>query len=80
MTYIFKQMLLLTDVFENFRTKCLEDYGLDPAHYITLPNFSWDAMLLKSGIELDLIYDEEVYIKQQSTGFAVECAKCPTER
>ena len=59
--YLQTDVLLLTDVFENFRTKCLEDYGLDPAHYITLPNFSWDAMLLKSGIELDLIYDEEVY-------------------
>ena len=54
-------MFLLTDVFENFRSKCLEDYGLDPAHYYTLPNFSWDAMLLKTGISLQLVQDEEVY-------------------
>ena len=25
--------LLLTDVFENFRDKCIEVYGLDPAHF-----------------------------------------------
>ena len=59
--YLQTDVLLLTDVFENFRTKCLEDYHLDPAHYFTLPNFAWDAMLLKTGIKLDLIYDEEIY-------------------
>ena len=59
--YLKTDVLLLTDVFENFRTKCLEDYELDPAHYFTLPNFAWDAMLLKTGVTLDLIYDEELY-------------------
>ena len=59
--YLQTDVFLLTDVFENFRTKCLEDYGLDPAHYYTLPNFSWDAMLLKTGISLQLVQDEEVY-------------------
>ena len=59
--YLQTDVLLLTDVFENFRTKCLEDYHLDPAHYFTLPNFAWDAMLLKTGIRLDLIYDEDIY-------------------
>ena len=59
--YLQTDVLSLTDVFENFRKTCLVDYGLDPAHYITLPNFSWDAMLLKTGIELELIYDEDIY-------------------
>ena len=59
--YLKTDVLLLTDAFENFRTQCLKDYDLDPAHFYTLPNFSWDAMLLKTGITLDLIYDEEVY-------------------
>ena len=44
------------------------DYGLDPAHYMTLPNFSWDAMLLKTGIELELIHDEDIY-KMVENGF-----------
>ena len=59
--YLQTDVLLLTDVFENSRKKCLEDYQLDPAHYITSPNFSWDAMLLRTGIQLDLIHDEEIY-------------------
>ena len=32
-------------------------HGLDPARYYTLPNFAWDAMLLKAGVEIDMIYD-----------------------
>ena len=59
--YLKTDVLLLTDVFENFRTQCLKDYDLDPAHYFTLPNFAWDAMLLKTGITLDLIYNEDMY-------------------
>ena len=50
-------VLLLTDVFENFRDMCLDYYGLDPAHYYTLPNFAGDAMLLMTGVELDQIHD-----------------------
>ena len=40
---------------------CLDYYGLDPAHYYTLPNFAWDAMLLKTGIKLEQIHDLEMY-------------------
>ena len=54
-------VLLLTDVFENFRDLCLKYYGLDPAHYFTLPNFAWDAMLHKTGVEIDPLTDQEMY-------------------
>ena len=59
--YLETDVLLLTDAYENFRKQCLTDYELDPAHYYTLPNFAWDAMLLKTGIELELLHDEELY-------------------
>ena len=36
-------------------------YGLDPAYYYTLPNFAFDAMLKMTGVEIDLIYDQEMY-------------------
>ncbi|CAB3998356.1 Hypothetical predicted protein, partial [Paramuricea clavata] len=39
---------LPTDVFENFRKTCLENYKLDPAHYISAPSLSWDAFLKQS--------------------------------
>ncbi|CAG9820686.1 unnamed protein product [Phaedon cochleariae] len=44
--YMMTDILLLADVFEQFRTSCLRTYNLDPAHYYTLPGFTWDAMFL----------------------------------
>ena len=59
--YLRTDVLLLTDVFENFRDLCMEYYGLDPAHYYTLPNFAWDAMLLKTGVEIEQLHDQEMF-------------------
>ena len=33
-------VLLLVEVFENFRDICIKNYKLDPAHYYTAPRFS----------------------------------------
>ena len=59
--YLRTDVLLLTDVFENFRDLCLQYYGLDPAHYFTLPNFAWDAMLLKTGVEIEPLKEQDMY-------------------
>ena len=52
---------LLADVFENFRSICLEQYGSDPAHYYSSPGLSWDALLKKTGINLELT-DVDMYL------------------
>ena len=54
-------MLLLTDVFENFRDVCLENYGLDPTWYYTSPGLSWDAMLKCTKIKLELLSDHGMF-------------------
>ena len=32
-------------------------YNLDPANYISAPALAWDAFLLKTGVDLDVISD-----------------------
>ena len=60
MTYLKCDVLLLADVFENFRKTCFSYYGLDPANYISAPSLAWDAMLMKTNIELEQIHDVKV--------------------
>jgi len=59
--YLKTDVLLLTDVFENFRDMCLSFYGLDPVYYYTLPKLTFDAMLKLADIEIDLVYNQEMY-------------------
>ena len=35
--YVQSDTLLLTDVFENFRDRCIDTYKLDPAHFLSAP-------------------------------------------
>ena len=60
--YLKTDVLLLCDVFENFISVCLKDYGLDPSHYISSPSLSWDAMLKFTGIQLEKINDIDVHL------------------
>ena len=59
--YLVSDVLLLTDVFENFRSHCLNYYKLDPCHYFMSPGLSWDAMLRMTGIRLELMTDIDMY-------------------
>ena len=55
--YLKSDVLLLSDVFENFRKTCLKHYKLDPAHYYTSPSLAWDACLKETGQKLQLLHD-----------------------
>ena len=59
--YLKSDILLLTDVFENFRKTCQQYYELDPAHYFTTPGLSWDAMLKRTKTELELMSDVDMF-------------------
>ena len=60
--YLKTDVNLLTDVFENFRSKAMNTYALDPANYYTLPGYSWDALLKYTNVKLELITDVDMYL------------------
>ena len=55
-------VLLLADVFENFRNLCLKIYGLDPVYYFTAPGLAWDACLKMTDINLELLSDPNMLL------------------
>ena len=60
--YLKTDILLLTDVLENFRKACIANYKLDTLHYIPSPGLAWDAMLKMTGINLELITDIDMHL------------------
>src|ERR1043165_5429652 len=63
-------VLLLADVFENFRDVCTKNDRLDPAWYYTSPGLAWDAALKMTEVNLELLsdYDMLLMIKQGIRG------------
>ena len=59
--YLQLDVLLLADVFEMFRTTCLEYYSLYPIHYYTIPGLAWDAAHRMSHVDMQLITDVDMY-------------------
>lgn len=75
--YLKTDVLILADVFQNFRGVCLKIYNLDPAQYFTAPGLSWDAMLKTTGVNLELLTDLEMYkfIQGGIRGGIVQCTR-----
>ena len=74
--YLKTDVLLLADVFENLRKKCLEYYGLDPAHYYTALGLFWDAALKMTKVNLELLDDIEMHlmIEKGNNNFSTEAS------
>ena len=59
---VLSDVLLLADVFENFRDKCIEIYGFDSAHFLSAPGLAWQACLKKTGVNLELLTDIDMLL------------------
>ena len=60
--YVQSDKFLLTDVFENFRNKCIEIYELDSAHFLSAPGLAWQDCLEKTEVKLELLTENDMLL------------------
>ena len=60
--YVQSDTLLLADVFEYFRNKCIEIYQLDPVHFLSAPGLVWQACLKKTEVKLELLPENDMLL------------------
>ena len=65
--YLEQDVLLLADVLEQFRKACLEYYKLDPCHFISTPDLSWNASLYQAyrgapKFTIELMTDSDMHL------------------
>ena len=60
--YVQSDTLLLADVLENFRIKCIGIYELDSAHFLSGPGLAVQAFLKKTEIKLELLTDFDMLL------------------
>ena len=64
--YVQSDAILLAEVYENFRDKCIEIYQLDPAHFLSAPGLAWQACLKNTGVELELLTNNDMLMRYEN--------------
>ena len=64
--YNLSDVLLLADIFENFRNICMNHYRLDPAWYFSAPGLAWEAALKITKVRLELLSDPDMFLMIES--------------
>ena len=59
-SYLNSDVLLLAEVFENFRRTFFTNYTLDPAHFLTISSLAIQGALPRSGKKIELLREIDV--------------------
>ena len=59
--YLNLDVYLLTDVFEYFRQQCMNEDGLDPTHYVSMPALSFESAFKMTQQEIELLTDANMH-------------------
>ena len=81
--YVQSDTLLLADMFENFRNKCIETYELDPAHYLSAPGLAQQACLKKTEVRLKSLTDIDTLLmlkKNQMQNMSCNTNECSNKK
>ena len=60
MLYLKNDVLLLTDIFQNYIDTCKTAYGINPLYSYSTPSFTWKAGLKMTGLKLAYITDDKL--------------------
>ena len=60
--YAQNDRLLLADMFEKLRDKCIKIYDLDPSNFLTRAELAWQVRLQKSKAQLELLADIDMLL------------------
>ena len=58
--YLKNDVLLLTDIFQNYIDTCKKAYGINPLYSYNTPSFTWKAGLKMTGVKLDYKTDDKL--------------------
>jgi hypothetical protein len=59
-------VILLAECFLSFRKEVMDEFGLDPCQYISLPQLCFDCMLRKTGASIELLTDMDMITTLES--------------
>ena len=60
--YLKSDVILLADVFEKFIKISIEEYGINPLYYVSLPGYTWQCGLKYTGINLQTLQDKDMIL------------------
>ena len=63
--FVQSDTLLIADVFENFRNKCIETNELNRDHVLSGPGLAWQTCLKKTGGELESLTNTDMLLMNE---------------